>query len=190
MDKTGTITKGKPELGNIVNYSDMSDADILSLVASLESKSEHPIAHAILIASREQSLGPQSVELFQIIKGKGVTGIISGIEYFAGNSKLMDDISIAFDKEAIDTETKQGKTPVILATRQKLLGIFFVADSIKPESADAIKALHKLGIKTIMLTGDNKNTGRFIADQVGIDEVVAEVMPQDKLNIIRKLQSE
>ncbi len=102
----------------------------------------------------------------------------------------MDDLHLSYDIVGITRETKQGKTPVILATRQKLLGVFLVADAVKPESADVIQALHKLGIKTIMLTGDDTNTARYIADQVGIDEVIAEVMPEDKLSTIRQLQKD
>ena len=104
--------------------------------------------------------------------------------------KLMDDLHLSYDIVNITRETKQGKTPVILSNKEKILGVFLVADAVKPESADAIKALHKLGIKTIMLTGDDKNTARYIADQVGIDEVVAEVMPEDKLNTVRQLQKD
>ncbi len=190
MDKTGTITKGKPELVNIINESDMSNDEILSLVASLEMKSEHPIAHALVTASKSKKITLHTVEGFESIKGKWLKGTIWGIEYFAGNMKFMDDLHLSYDTAWITHETKQGKTPVIFASTEKILGVFLVADAVKPESADAIKALHKLGIKTIMLTGDDKNTARYIADQVGIDEVVAEVMPENKLNTIRQLQKD
>lgn len=102
----------------------------------------------------------------------------------------MDDLRLTYDIVGITRETKQGKTPIILASKEKILGVFLVADAIKPESIQAIKELHILGIKTIMLTGDDKNTARYIADQVGIDEVIAEVMPEDKLSTVRQLQKD
>jgi P-type E1-E2 ATPase len=130
------------------------------------------------------------VSHFEAIKGKGVKGNINGVEYYAGNTKLIQDLNLSFDIESITKETTEGKTPVLLATKEKILGIFMVADAIKPEAIEAVKNLHKLGIKVIMLTGDNKNTARYIADQVGIDEIVAEVMPADKLAKITELQNE
>ena len=190
MDKTGTITKGKPEMLDIKNYSDMSDEVLISIIASLESRSEHPIAHAISSFAREHGIGERALSEFESIQGKGVKGTIDGIEYFGGNTKLVSDLGLPFDAVSIQEETRQGKTPVILSTKDQVLGIFMVADIIKPEAVEAVKQLRALGIKTIMLTGDDKNTARAIADQAGIDEVIAEVMPEDKLNKIRELQSQ
>jgi Cu+-exporting ATPase len=192
-DKTGTITKGKPELVSIKNYSQKSDEDFISILATLENKSEHPIAHAILNYIREKSIKINSMENFEIIKGKGLKGIIGGVEYFAGNNKLITDLNLKFGKdfsEVLEKETLEGKTPIILATKNELLGVVMVADAIKPEAIEAVKNLHNLGIKMVMLTGDNKNTADYIAKLVGIDEVVAEVMPEDKLNKIKELQSQ
>lgn len=190
MDKTGTITKGKPEMLNVKNYSDMSNEALISIIASLESKSEHPIAHAITSFAEEYGIAQQNLSEFESIKGKGLKGTIDGVEYFGGNAKLVSDLGLQFDTVSILQETKQGKTPIILANKDKVLGVFMVADAIKPEAIEAVKRLHALGIKTVMLTGDDRNTARFIADQVGIDEVVAEVMPEDKLNKIKELQSQ
>ncbi len=117
-------------------------------------------------------------------------GIIADVEYYAGNIKIIADLNLEFDVHLFEKETREGKTPIILATKEKVLAMAMVADAIKPEAVDAIKNLHKLGIKVVMLTGDNKNTANYIATQIGIDEVVAEVMPEDKLNKIKSLQAE
>ncbi len=190
MDKTGTITKGKPELMNVINHSDMSDENLLSIIASLESKSEHPVAHAIGIGARERGINLRNIEEFESIKWKGLKGMIDGTEYYGGNMKLITDLWLSFDAASLAEETKQGKTPVILATKDTVLWVFLVADTVKSESREAIQALHVLDIKVIMLTGDDKNTAQFIADQVGIDEIIAEVMPEDKLNTVKRLQGE
>jgi len=190
MDKTGTITKGKPELTSIKTHSKLDDQKIISILGGLESKSEHPIAHAVLEYAKEKSIEIASVQEFEIIKGKGLKGVIGGTEYYAGNTKLVSDLKLSLDFQSIETETLQGKTPVILATKSEIVAVVMVADAIKPEAIEAIKRLHKLGIKTVMLTGDNKNTAQAIAKEVGIDEVVAEVLPEDKLKKIKELQSQ
>jgi len=190
VDKTGTITKGKPELVGITNHSSRSDAEILSILASLEQKSEHPIAYAITQYAKANTNTEKSVQEFEVIKGKGLKGTIDGAEYFAGNLKLIADLSLSFDDKTILAETSQGKTPVILATKSAVLATVFVADAIKPEAIEAVRNLHKLGIKVTMLTGDNKQTAEAIAKEVGIDTVVAEVLPQEKLTHIKELQSQ
>lgn len=188
VDKTGTLTRGKPELISIKNLSDKNDDDLIAILAALENKSEHPIAMAIVLSAKEKNIDFASSEKFEATKGKGVKGFVNGIEYFAGNAKLLNELNLSFDEKLIEKETLEGKTPIILATKEKILGIFMVADAIKSEATEAIKRLHKLGIKVVMLTGDNKKTAQYIAQQVGIDEVVAEVMPVDKLNKIIELQ--
>ncbi len=189
VDKTGTITKGKPELSKVEVQGSLSEAEIVSLLASLESKSEHPIAHAIVTYAKENNIETKGVGNFESIKGKGLKGVIDGIEYFAGNSKILDDLHISYDITLLDKETKEGKTPVLFATREALLAVVYVADQVKPEAIEMVQALHTLGKKVIMLTGDNKNTGEYIANLVGIDEVIAEVMPEGKLNVIKDLQA-
>ncbi len=190
VDKTGTITKGKPELISIQNYTDMKVDEIASILATLESKSEHPIAHAIVTYAKTKKLPIQNVQHFEIIKGKGLKGVIGGVEYFAGNLALAKDLHLSFDVASLETETKNGRTPVILATKDKILATVLVADAIKPEAIEAVRNLHKLGIKIVMLTGDDKNTATYVAQQVGIDEVVAQVLPEDKLKKIKELQSQ
>ncbi|MST04281.1 MAG: copper-translocating P-type ATPase [Candidatus Pacebacteria bacterium] len=198
MDKTGTITKGKPELTSIKNLSlqlgsgqaKLSDEEIISILVTLEKKSEHPIAHAISEYAKSKNIQSLNISDFEIIKGKGVKGIIDHTEYFAGNTKLISDLKISLDIAQIEKETSQGKTPIILATKNELLGIIMVSDAIKPEAIEAVKNLHKLGIKVVMLTGDNKNTALSIGKEIGIDDVMAEVLPDEKLNKIKELQSQ
>ncbi len=190
VDKTGTITKGKPELVGINNHSSRSDDEIVSILASLERKSEHPIAHAITVYAKTHGNTEKSVQEFEVIKGKGLRGTIDGAEYYAGNLKLIADLNLSFDEKTILEQTSQGKTPVILATKSTVLATVFVADAIKPEAIEAVRNLHKLGIKVTMLTGDNKQTAEAIAKEVGIDTVVAEVLPQEKLRHVKELQSQ
>ncbi len=190
VDKTGTITKGKPELAHVQNMSTLPDEKIISLLATLESKSEHPIAHAVLEYAKAKKISLMSASNFEMIKGKGVKAFIENTEYFAGNTKLLSDLKLSFDLNKIEAETLQGKTPVILAIKEAVLGVVMVADAIKPEAIEAVKNLHNLGIKTVMLTGDHKNTALAIAREVGIDDVVAEVLPDDKLNKIKELQNQ
>lgn len=190
VDKTGTITKGKPELTRIENLSDRSDEEIVSILVSLESKSEHPIAHAITQYAKDKKIEGAAITGFESIKGKGLKGAIGGKEYFAGNTKLIADLGLPLDTKIIERETLSGKTPVFLATAKELLSIIYVADAMKPEALQAVKDLHALGIKVVMLTGDMKNTAESIAKEVGIDDVISEVMPEDKLNKIKELQSQ
>ncbi len=204
VDKTGTITRGKPELISIQNFStgkgqtlsiserfDLEEPNkkLISILASLENRSEHPIAHAVSAYAKAENIELLAVDNFQAIKGQGLNGIIAGVEYFAGNLKLMQSLNLAVDLKLIEQETVAGKTPVILARRGEVLGVALVADAIKPEAVEAVANLHRLGIKVVMLTGDDKNTAAHIAKQVGIDEVVAEVLPADKLNKIKELQT-
>ncbi|MFA6274205.1 MAG: heavy metal translocating P-type ATPase, partial [Candidatus Paceibacterota bacterium] len=176
LDKTGTITKGKPELidNNLTE-------ELISILASLENKSEHPIASAILNYAKEKQIKLKEVLNFESIKGRGVKGIIDGKEYFVGSVGLINDLKISFDTQQLEKFTSEGKTPVVLMTSEKVLGFVMVADAIKPEAVEAVKNLHKLGIKIVMLTGDNKQTADYIAKKIGIDEVIAQVLPEQKL---------
>ena len=183
VDKTGTITRGKPEVVSV------SDDKYFAVLASLESKSEHPIARAILEYAKTKNISWLAVEKFESIKGKGLKGFIDGKEYYVGNTKLITDLGVTFNPKQIEVQTMQGKTPVILATKSEVLSVVMVADAVKPEAKEALKSLHKLGIKTVMLTGDDKNTAEAIAREVGIDDVLAEVLPDDKLAKIKELQS-
>ncbi len=189
VDKTGTITKGKPELIDVQNESDKTDQELIAILASLENKSEHPIASAIVSHAKIRGIDPHLVENFKAVKGKGVQGTIDGTDYFAGNPRFIADLGLIYGVKKIEKEMREGKTPVLLATAKQVLGIVLVADAIKPEAKEAVANLHELGIRVVMLTGDNAQTAQHIAEQVGIDEVIAEVMPQDKLNKIKELQA-
>ncbi len=189
MDKTGTITKGKPEVVSMKNMTDKTDRELIALLAALEVKSEHPIAHAILTYTKEHGAVLPAVSEFEAIKGKGVQGLIDGMFYAAGNTAFAEDLGLHFDKAVLEKETREGKTPVLLMNKGAILGIIFVADAIKPEAKIAIAKLSAMGIKIVMLTGDNKNTAEHIAKEAGIIEVVAEVLPQDKLTVIRERQA-
>lgn len=190
VDKTGTITIGKPTLVDIKNLSNLKDEELISILASLEKKSEHPIAHAIVNYAQGKKLKVDEVSNFEGIQGKGLKGSVKGEDYFVGNTKLIADLGITFDVSKIEQFTLQGKTPVILATSEKVLGFVMVSDEIKAESKQAVADLHKLGIKVVMLTGDDEKAAKHIASLVGIDDVVAHVLPQDKLVKIKELQSE
>ncbi|MEK7105794.1 MAG: heavy metal translocating P-type ATPase, partial [Patescibacteria group bacterium] len=190
VDKTGTITIGKPTLVDIQNLSNLKDDELISILASLEKKSEHPIAHAIANYAEDKNLKIESVSNFEGIQGKGLKGSINNSEYFVGNAKLLEDLGIKFDTSTLEQYTTQGKTPVILARADKVLGFVMVADKIKTESQKAVEDLHKLGIKVIMVTGDDERAAKYMASLVGIDEVVAHVLPADKLAKIKELQAQ
>ncbi|MBE3035785.1 MAG: cadmium-translocating P-type ATPase [Candidatus Atribacteria bacterium] len=192
VDKTGTITKGKPEVTDIIlaDPGGVGPNHVLSLLASLEKYSEHPLAVAVVERANEEKAGFLVVEDFEIIEGKGLKGTIDGVQYHAGNLRLMEELNISYDPELINNLSKQGKTPVLFANNKEVIATIAIADTIKDSSIEAVKQLHKLGIKVVMLTGDNINTAKFIADQVKIDRVFAEVLPQDKANKIKELQSQ
>ncbi len=189
LDKTGTLTKGKPELSHIENRSEKSDTEIMSILSSLESKSEHPIAHAIVAFAKEKNIPKKSVEHFESIKGKGLLGIIENQKYIAGNAKILTDFNIDFHEKHLEAETKKGKTPILLSDTKTILAIVYIADQGKAEAKDTIAELHQLGKKVIMLTGDNKNTGEYIGNLLGIDEVIGDMMPEEKLRAIQELQA-
>lgn len=188
FDKTWTITKGEPEL---VDYIGTERAKDLQIVASLEKQSEHPLAQAIVKKAAEEKIPVQSVTDFSMLAGKGVEWNIDGQLRYAGNVKLMEERGAILeqkDTEALHVLTTQGKTPILLAQDKKIKAIFGIADTLKEDVKDAISQLHQLGITSVMLTGDNKNTAAYIASLVGIDDVRAEVLPHQKAEVIASLQ--
>ncbi len=189
VDKTGTITKGKPTLVDIENLSKFKEEELVSILTSLEKKSEHPIAHAIVDYARTKNIPISDVSGFESIRGGGLKGTIGNTEYFVGSAKFITNLRIPFDITRLEEFTAQGKTPVILATKEKVLAFVMVADEIKKESVAAIKDLKDLGINVVMLTGDDEKAAKYVASLVGIDDVVAHVLPEDKLKKIQELQS-
>ncbi len=193
LDKTGTITAGKPGIIEIDTYSDRTQNELLVLAASLEAGSEHPLAQAFLDAAKQQELDLLIVNAFEAIAGQGIKGQVDSSQLLLGNKKLMDNTAISLNAEALASSERMAEnawTPMFLAINGQLIAIFAVADPIKPESAEAIKRLQADGLNVVMLTGDNKHTARAVARQVGITQIRAEVLPQDKKNQIESLQKQ
>lgn len=190
LDKTGTITEGNPVVTDVVVHGDLSEEKLLGIAASLERRSEHPLAEAIVKKAKEQGIAFQEVEGFQALSGKGIVGRIDHQEYYAGNWALMTEkgITTAALKESSDILAQQGKTPLYFANNRELLGMIAVADVLKPTSYQAIEGFKAMGIDVVMLTGDNALTAEAIRQQLHIDRVVAEVFPQDKEKEVRKIQ--
>ena len=191
LDKTGTITQGTPEVTDIQAFG-VSDQELLQIAGALEKKSEHPLAEAVLEKAKEEDLMLPEVQEFQAVPGKGIQGKIQGIQYYAGNLKFMEERQIDTSKveKQVERLAEEGKTPLIFATEEQVLGILAAADLVKPTSAQAIRELKKLGIQVIMLTGDNERTAKAIQKQLDLDTVIAEVLPQDKEREVAKLQAE
>ena len=189
FDKTGTLTEGKPYVTDIIS----DDKDKLLLIAaSAENGSEHPLGEAIVRASKEKNIKLINIENFKAIAGFGIETYIDNKKVLMGNDKLMnkENINIENYNSDMDKLSKEGKTPMYVAYDNKLLGIIACADKLKKESIEAINRLHKLGVKTAMITGDNKNTANSVAKEAGIDIVFAEVLPEEKSNEVKKLQDE
>lgn len=191
FDKTGTITEGKPVVTDIITAGGMDEAELLGLSASAEKGSEHPLGEAVVNKAAERKLELSKVDSFQAIPGHGVEVVIQNKKMLLGNKKLMDDrkIEITLQKES-DTLAEEGKTPMYVVIDNSLAGIIAVADVMKSSSRRAIEILHGMGIEVAMITGDNRRTAEAIARQAGIDRVLAEVLPQDKANEVKKLQAE
>jgi Cu+-exporting ATPase len=189
FDKTGTITEGKPVVTDVITNG-ISENEILVLAASAEKGSEHPLGEAIVRSAEERNLELKPIEEFNAIPGHGIEVKIDGKTILIGNKKLIDEKNINIDNMDSDKLANEGKTPMYIAINGTLRGIIAVADTVKPSSKSAIEALHKMGIKVAMITGDNKKTAYAIAAQVGIDIVLAEVLPEDKANEVKKLQGE
>ncbi|WP_368485451.1 heavy metal translocating P-type ATPase [Pseudoalteromonas sp. SD03] len=191
LDKTGTITEGKPTVTDIINFNDSDKVHVLKLAASLESGSEHPLAQAIVSYTENEDITIEKVSDFNAVTGKGVTGTFDGQTLLFGNEALMSqhNISIAEAKEQAEQLASAAKTPMYFAIDTQLQAIIAVADPIKDDSAEAIKRLQKKGIHVVMLTGDNQATARAVANKVGIKDFIAQVMPDDKASEVTKRQA-
>ena len=193
LDKTGTITKGEPELTNYKAFHSTNEMELLQIVASVEKHSEHPIGKAIVRGVEAKGIEILPVEQFEILPGQGLKAMVNQQTVYVGTRKLIIEKQILIDYE-IDQEVslleKEGKTVIFAGKEEKLLGMIAVADTIKHDSKDAILRLKELGIKVVMITGDNLRTANYIAKQVGIDHIRAEVMPEDKAKEVQKLKDQ
>ncbi len=191
FDKTGTITEGKPKVTDIVPV-DVSKKYLLQIAASIEKLSGHPIAHAIINEAEKNKISLISVQNFNVQRGRGITGIMRKKKFLIGNRTLMKENNIHVDEinSKIDRLENQGKTVLIVSENSNIIGVLAVADTLKSDSVEAIRQLHSDGYKTLLITGDNEKTARAIAQQAGIDDVMANVLPEDKAKKVEELQRE
>lgn len=190
LDKTGTITSGRPSIQNIIKYKSMSDDDFLSLAASIEQGSEHPLALAILNQAKQKHLELKKVEDFEAVGGKGVVAKVEGKTYFAGNSSFIKEKGVSFKEKDVVDLADEGKTPLIFASTSEIIGIIAVADTIRDSSKAAIQEFKQKGLHVVMLTGDNRRTANAVGKGLNIDEVISDVLPADKESVIRRLQDQ
>jgi Cu+-exporting ATPase len=191
VDKTGTLTEGRPRVSSIVAASAAAENDVLRVAAALERPSEHPLAAAILAAAQEKHLTIPDLADFHYRPGKGVSGRVNGTEAALGNRALFQELGISlgdFEKQAASLEA-DGQTVVFVAVQQRVSGIIAVSDPVKPATAEAIHLLHQQKIRLVMLTGDSRSTAEVVARKLGIDEVRAGVLPDQKAEIVKLLQA-
>ena len=191
VDKTGTLTEGKPKLVDVQTIDDIDERRMLSMVAAAERSSEHPLASAIVSGATERGIDPMEVENFDSITGKGIKATVDGVEIGIGSPKMMSAMGIDPSEleSAADESRKQGQTAMLIAIDGNLAGMIAVADPIKDSTPGAIEAMHALGLRVVMLTGDNETTARAIAAQLNIDDVKADVLPQQKADVVKAFQS-
>ena len=190
LDKTGTITKGKPVLTDLKVYNNFDENEILQLAASAENNSEHPLAEAIVNGAKERNVEFKQYDKFRAMPGYGIRATIDEKEIQIGNRKLMASRKISTEAAEKDYEilSNEGKTPMFISVNNELAGLIAVADVVKETSKEAVEKMHKLGLKVIMLTGDNEKTAKYIAKEVGIDRVIGEILPFQKSEEVKKLQ--
>lgn len=191
FDKTGTITEGKPVVTDIQVFGNFTNEQALQLAASSEQYSEHPLAQALLRSAEEESIPLLASQDFQALSGRGLSVTIAEQHILLGNAKLMTESAIEIDQAVAVAEkfASEAKTPVYLAADGELVAVIAIADQVKPSSQAAIQALHQMGLEVVMLTGDNAKTAQAIADQVGIDRVISQVLPEDKAEQVKRIQA-
>jgi Cu+-exporting ATPase len=192
VDKTGTLTEGKPKLVAVQAEAGFTEDEILRMAASLERSSEHPLAEAIVHGAQEKGIKLVKANSFQSITGKGVTGEVDGHKVAAGNIKLFEELGVSTGDLSLqaDKQRAKGMTVMLIAIDGQAAGLIGVADPIKEATAEAIRDLHAEGIRIVMLTGDSNVTAKAVATKLGIDQVHAEVSPEQKAEVIKKLQAE
>ena len=191
LDKTGTITEGKPRVVDVISHS-LPAEELLKMAASCERSSEHPLGTAIVEGALEKGMNLDSADGFQSLTGKGIQAVLKGRYFQIGNRRMLEDIKVpagAYEKAALEAAGK-GQTPMYVVIDGALEGLICVADTIKESSQEAIVQMHKLGIRVVMLTGDNKLTAEYIGSQVQVDEVISEVLPGDKSAVVERFQKE
>lgn len=190
LDKTGTLTTGNPVVTTIKPQAPLTREKTLELLTSLESHSEHPLSKAVTAIAKQEKIKTLAVKNFVAIEGKGVTGTIDTTTYHAGNLALAKEQQCQVDQTIIDELTQTGQTPVLLMANKKVLAYIGIADTLKADAKTVVSTLRKQGIKVVLLTGDNRNTAKHIANQAGIELVLAEVLPTEKAAQVKKLQKE
>jgi Cu2+-exporting ATPase len=192
FDKTGTLTRGEPEVVEIATADGVSEDELLRLVAAVEGDSEHPLAQAIVNAAHQRGLASRPVSDFQAIPGEGAVATVEGHRLAVGNARLMDGEHVSLDglAERASALASQGRTTVQVALDSKMAGVIAIADQPRDTATAAVAALRELGVRAVMLTGDSRPTAERIAAAVGIEEVIAEVLPQDKAAKVKELQGQ
>jgi Cu+-exporting ATPase len=192
-DKTGTLTAGKPEVVSRIGANSTSERDLLQIAASLESQSEHPLARAIVDAAKKEKIELREVTDFKSITGGGISGKLDGKSILAGKEKLLAESGVTIPgklKNEAERLQEKAQTTVWLAINERAVGILGIADPIKETSKQAVGVLHRMGVKVIMCTGDNRRTAESVARELGVDDFRAEVMPDEKIDIVKKLKSQ
>jgi Cu+-exporting ATPase len=191
LDKTGTLTKGEPSVTDIIESEKFKEREILTLAASAEKGSEHPLGEAIVQKARKEGLDLLDPKDFQAIAGQGIEATVNSRRVLLGNLRLMEEKKVGLDGFLNKAErlSNEGKTPMFLAVEGKMAGIIAVADTLKENSKRAVEVLHQMGLEVVMLTGDNRRTAEAIAKQIGVDKVLAEILPEMKAEEVRRLQS-
>jgi Cu+-exporting ATPase len=192
VDKTGTLTEGKPKLVSSAAVKGVSESELLRLAASLERGSEHPLAAAITRGAEERRITLVNAERFESVTGKGVTGVVGGKPVALGNRALMLDLGVDISElvEPAERFRSDGQTAMFVAENNRAIGLIGVADPVKPSTPEAIRSLHAEGIRIVMLTGDSRTTAQAVASELGIDDVIAEVLPDQKVEVVKRLQAD
>lgn len=191
FDKTGTLTFGKLSVSNVIAFGGISERELLTKTAAVESRSEHPLGKAIVAYARERGIALPGVENFAMLAGKGVSGVIDGETYYCGSRRYLEECGVAFDDEsdeALDEMRREGKAVILVAGRRRLLGAIGLSDTMRPEARETVRKLKTLGYEVVLLTGDHSETAQYFAEQVGITNIKAELLPQDKVTAVEELQ--
>jgi Cu+-exporting ATPase len=192
VDKTGTLTEGRPRLVSVVVADGAKEQEVLALAAGLERGSEHPLAAAVLAGAAERGAGPAEVAEFRSLTGRGVAGMVAGRRVALGNARLLEELGVAAGPlgARADALRGEGQTVMFLVAGEAVVGLLGVADPIKASTPEAIRALQVEGLRVVMLTGDSRATAKAVARTLGLDDVIAEVLPEQKAEVVRRLQGE